>query len=85
MVGVKDYPMLELLQWQIRITQECNRPIAHITFNSYLRFSSNDDWNVFHMLSSDTRSMGRFLDLVWYVFWWYLMRRCGKGSGAFLV
>ena len=38
----------------------------HVTLNSYLVLFDTQHWNVFQMLSSDTRAMGRFLDVVWY-------------------
>ena len=40
-------------------------PYAYVTINSYLALSDTQHGDVFQVLSSDTRAMGRFLDIVW--------------------
>ena len=40
-------------------------PYAYVTLRSYLALFDTQHWGVFEMLSSDTRAMGRFFDVVW--------------------
>ena len=44
---------------------ECHLPIVNVTLNSYLVLFVTKHRHVLQMLSSGTRAMGRFLDVVW--------------------
>ena len=45
------------------------RPIqySYVTLNSYLMLFDTQHWNVFQMLGTYTRAMGRFLDVMVYL------------------
>ena len=52
-------------KWPARLLYECNLPISDVTLTSHLVLLVANNRHFNQMLSSDTRAMCRFLDVVW--------------------